>query len=368
MATSQRQPWAPDWAVAPGEVLVEALGERAMTQAELARRMARPLKTISEIANGKAAITPETAIQLERVLGIGASFWNGLEARYREALAGERARKELEDQVSWANQFPVTAMVKHALLPSKSEGPDRIADLLTFFQVSSPLGWQQHWAVQVASYRLPRSETRSEAALAAWLRWGEIVAANIHPATLDPGRLVDAVPGIRSLTRLAAFPVAIERLRRICAEAGVVAVYVPELPGARVSGAARWTREGVPVIQVTLRYRADDQFWHTVFHELGHIIRDPRRETRVEDRETPDEATNEPDIEAAADLFARDALIPPAAYDSFVQTGDFSPRAVREFAKEIGVSPGVVAGRLGHDYPILRTRLARLKRMYPEAD
>jgi len=368
MATSQRQPWAPNWGVAPGEILVEALAERVMTQAELARRMARPLKTISEIATGKSAITPETAIQLERVLGISASFWNGLEARYREALASERARKELEDQVSWANRFPVAAMVKHGLLPSTSEGPDRIADLLSFFRVSSPLGWQQHWAAQVASYRLPKSPTRSEAALAAWLRWGEMVAAEIRPASFDPGKLVDAIPVIRSLTRLAAFPVAIERLRRTCAEAGVVAVYVPELPGARVSGAARWTREGVPVIQVTLRYRADDQFWHTVFHELGHIVRDPRRETRVEDRETPDGASDEPDIETNADLFARNALIPPDAYTSLVQTGDFSPRAVREFAREIGVSPGVVAGRLGHDYPILRVRLAHLKRMYPEAD
>ena len=62
--------WNPTWAVSPGEVLVEALEERDMTQAELARRMARPLKTISEIATGKAAITPETAIQLERALGI----------------------------------------------------------------------------------------------------------------------------------------------------------------------------------------------------------------------------------------------------------------------------------------------------------
>lgn len=41
-----------------------------MPQAELAKRMGRPLKTINEIIQGKAAITPETASQLNQVLHI----------------------------------------------------------------------------------------------------------------------------------------------------------------------------------------------------------------------------------------------------------------------------------------------------------
>jgi len=49
--------------------------------------MDRPAKTINEIANGKAPITPETAIQLELTLGISASFMNQLETNYREHLA-----------------------------------------------------------------------------------------------------------------------------------------------------------------------------------------------------------------------------------------------------------------------------------------
>lgn len=49
--------WKPTWAVSPGEILVEALEERGMSQADLGRRMARPTKTISEIATGRAAIS-----------------------------------------------------------------------------------------------------------------------------------------------------------------------------------------------------------------------------------------------------------------------------------------------------------------------
>jgi len=86
MAT-ERRAWQPDWTVAPGELLLEALKDRGISQSELARRMDRPAMTINEIVNGKAAITPETAIQLELTLGISASFWNQLEAIYREHLA-----------------------------------------------------------------------------------------------------------------------------------------------------------------------------------------------------------------------------------------------------------------------------------------
>jgi len=76
-----------------------------MSQAELAERMGEPRKTISEIINGKAAITPETAIQLERVLGIPASF--GIIANdTTEALARKEEQERLSKQVSGSTKYP----------------------------------------------------------------------------------------------------------------------------------------------------------------------------------------------------------------------------------------------------------------------
>jgi HTH-type transcriptional regulator/antitoxin HigA len=77
----------PNYAVPPGETLRETLESLGMTQSVLAERTGLPKKTINEIIKGKAAITPETAIQLDIVLGIPASFWNNLERNYRETLA-----------------------------------------------------------------------------------------------------------------------------------------------------------------------------------------------------------------------------------------------------------------------------------------
>ena len=76
-----------DLAIPPGELLAEEIEARGMTQRELATLMGRPSQVVNLIINGKKAITPQTAIQLERALGIAATIWVGLEAQYRLALA-----------------------------------------------------------------------------------------------------------------------------------------------------------------------------------------------------------------------------------------------------------------------------------------
>ena len=87
MTSMTRQKIVPDIAIPPGELLAEEIEVRGMTQRELATLMGRPPQVVNLIINGKKAITPQTAIQLERALGIAATIWVGLEAQYRLALA-----------------------------------------------------------------------------------------------------------------------------------------------------------------------------------------------------------------------------------------------------------------------------------------
>ncbi len=68
-----------------------------MTQSELAQCMGRRVKTINEITNGRTAITPETALQLERALGIPAYFWRNREEQYRQYLLAQKDEAKLAE-------------------------------------------------------------------------------------------------------------------------------------------------------------------------------------------------------------------------------------------------------------------------------
>jgi addiction module HigA family antidote len=87
MTSILQNEYQPDIVSPPGETLLETLCAIGMSQTELAKRMDRPVKTINEIVQGKAAITAETALQLEQVLHIPTSFWLKREQQYRESLA-----------------------------------------------------------------------------------------------------------------------------------------------------------------------------------------------------------------------------------------------------------------------------------------
>src|SRR5713226_5519343 len=90
----------PDIAIPPGELLEETLESLGMSQAELARRAGRPVQAINEIVRGTKEITPETALQFERVLGVPAHIWTRLEADYRYTKA------RLEDQARLKDELP----------------------------------------------------------------------------------------------------------------------------------------------------------------------------------------------------------------------------------------------------------------------
>jgi HTH-type transcriptional regulator / antitoxin HigA len=104
MATEVRV-W-PDIAIPPGELLAETLETLGMTQAELSRRTGRPAEAINEIVRGTKEITPETALQLERVLGVPAHIWTRLEADYRDTKARPEDQARLKRERGRAARYP----------------------------------------------------------------------------------------------------------------------------------------------------------------------------------------------------------------------------------------------------------------------
>src|SRR2546422_545901 len=145
MGAEQTFVYSPDYAVPPGDTLLEVMESLGITQADLAERTGRPTKRINEIVKGKAAITPETALQLERVLGVPASFWNNLEQNYRTALARAAERERLEGQLKWLDGIPVRSLVRMKWVEDHSDPVSQLQAILSFFGVASIESRQEVW-------------------------------------------------------------------------------------------------------------------------------------------------------------------------------------------------------------------------------
>ncbi len=344
MSSIVQNQYTPDYVSPPGETLEEILDERGMTQADLASRMGRPKKTISEIVNGKAAITPDTALQLEKVLGISASFWNNRERHYREFLARQEDNKRLKEQVSWLKQLPVKAIIELGWIKLYQDTVEQLREVLNFFAVASPEQWEAIWINNLSvSFRQSPVFTSDRGAVSAWLRRGEIKASEIDCAEFSDRKFREVLTQIRLLT-IQSPEIFQPEMVRLCAESGVALVFVPQLPKTRVCGATRWLNPNKALIQLSLRYKTNDHFWFAFFHEAGHVLLHGKRDVFLEVDNHQD--STEQSKEDEANIFAADFLIPSHEWNNFIQLGNRSKGAIQQFADEIGIHPGIVVGRM----------------------
>ena len=351
--------YRPDSVTPPGETLLEILEEKDMSQAELAERTGRPKKTINEIIKGKTAITPETAIQFEHVLGTPASFWNNRERIYREWLALQEERKALAEHLPWMKKFPIRAMIKLGWMSDYDNPIDQLEALLRFFGIASPMQWQTIWQGAQVSYRQSPTFAADPAAVSAWLRKGEIEAHKIKCQPYNEEHFRESLRQIRALTNEPP-EVFTKELPRLCAQAGAAAVFVPEIPGTRTCGATRWLSPVKAMMMLSLRYKTDDQLCFTFFHEAAHILLHGKRVVFVEGDALVNEECRHQEEEA--DSFAAEFLIPSEKLRHFHPQGaHFSHDDILAFARQVGIAPGIVVGRLQHDGLIPRENFNKLK-------
>ncbi|WP_432814527.1 HigA family addiction module antitoxin [Sphingorhabdus sp.] len=74
----------------PGEILAEELSELGVTATELARQIGVPANRITQIIQGKRAITGDTALRLGHWLEMAAQFWLNLKSTYDLRVAEAR--------------------------------------------------------------------------------------------------------------------------------------------------------------------------------------------------------------------------------------------------------------------------------------
>jgi HTH-type transcriptional regulator/antitoxin HigA len=366
--TEPRDTFTPDWVSPPGDTILDILEERGWSQVELADRLGYTEKFISQLVNGKVALTVDAAVRLERVLGGTLDFWLSREANYQRHLARLEAAQRYAAWVSWLDELPLRDLMATKALPklrvdSKNK-PTLVEACLRFFGVASPDEWRGHYGGMQVAFRRSRAEQSDVGAISAWLRLGEQEAEKLDGPKYDKVKFEQALTHIRALT--CEQPHVFEpKLRKWLHEAGVLLVLVPAIPRTHVSGVARWLNPTRPLIQLSLLGKTNDKFWFTFFHEAAHILlhagnKEDKKSIFLDDPMATERATDP--CEQEANDWAGAFLIPPQHNATLSDLR--SKAAVVAFAQEIGVHPGIVVGRLQHDKLIAPSWMNDLKQSF----
>jgi Zn-dependent peptidase ImmA (M78 family) len=156
----------------------------------------------------------------------------------------------------------------------------------------------------------------------------------------------------------------LQKLRSACAECGVALAIAPTPEDCAASGVAKFLTHTKALILLSFRYKSDDQFWFTFFHEAGHLLLHGERGIFVE------EEKNEIDINAEekeANEFALDVLF-PGTLKSELQNMPVTEKNIKALANKANVSLGIVVGQLRHSERIPYNRFTGFIRRYSWED
>lgn len=349
----------PDYSVHPGTILGETLESRGLSKKEAADRCGISAKHLNQILHEKAAIVPEVAISLEKVLGIAANIWTNIQSNYELSKARAQSLKTSSEAYEWARRFPVNEMTKRNWIPNPENKAQTANLLLQFFGVSNTNAWEKWFGELQVSYRSSPSFKRAPEAVSAWLRQGEILSQNITISSFNEAKFKSALREITTLS-LKSPEIFEPEMKKKCAEAGVSIVFLGELPKTRLSGATRWMSKDKALIMLSLRHKTNDHFWFSFFHEAGHILLHGKKMLSLDDIKH-----SNTDAEKEADRFAANMLIPEREYRSFsenmIRADEIS---ITQFARKAGIAPGIVVGRLQHDKIIDYSEMNNLKEKF----
>jgi len=345
--------FAPDWAIAPGEILASELKARGMSQTDLAYRTSLSIKHVNQIIKRNVPLSAEVALSFERALGVSATFWLTTEAVWQAHSSAMVARQSLGKHESWLKAFPLAALANKGILNVRDDIATQVEDLLRFFQVTDPSAFDKVWLQPQVNYKRSQTNKLDPYATATWVRLAEREAQQlaIDSPVYSPKELRAAardLPAYTSMPLIAGFKAARSRLRK----AGVMLVFVEPLDKTGLFGISKTLDDGRHMIGLTGRMKKLDSFWFALAHEVAHILLHPKRSTFI-DTSTSMASDDDDDQEGEANRFASELYLPSQAREKLLSLG---AAGVPVLAEEFGVGVAMVAGQYAHlenAYPLM---------------
>ena len=338
MANKKDNDFTPVVALPPGETIKENMIFLGMTQKELATRLDVTEKHLSNILNGNAPITYDTALKLEVTIGPSAEFWMNLETNYQLNKARIGKEKDFKEDLEILKDIPYKLMSDYGWIDEENDRKKRVTNLREFFGVTKVSSIQQ--AYEVAFRQQKVINEISDFGVLAWLRKAEIEGRKVDVAEYNKSKLRKSIPRFRMLTTKQPeefYP----EMKELCTDIGIALVLVNYIPKTYICGATIWRNKKV-ILALSLRGKRADVFWFTFFHEIAHLLNHSKKEFHISyDRDRD---------EIEADILASNYLIPENAYRTFINNHpSFRREDIEKYALEIGVAPFILIGRLQHD-------------------
>jgi len=355
---TEEQQFAPDWFSMPGDTLVAAMRRQNVMPDKVAVALEGGMDALRGLVAGSVSIDMRRARALAATLGGTAEFWLQRQANYERAL--DRAVRCVLDTEGeeWLERVPVPGGKSRGHL-SEVRKQEELRRRLVFFNVNNLRTWMTRYGYLRGETQFRTSPTllSDEGAVSIWLRQGEIEATMASTKPWNSNVLREKLDDVRKLSKVSHPARFLPKLRSICAEAGVALVIVRPPKGCRASGAVRFLAADKAMILLSFRFRADDQFWFTVFHELGHLLLHEGK-TFVDDEETLQD-----DREREANEFASNCIIPKAREAEFLRLKP-NREAILRFSVSLGIAAGLTVGQMQHREIIGHEKFNKLKRRW----
>lgn len=347
----------PNWTSAPGDTILDLLNERNISIDHFAQQMDSSREYVEKLIAGQNEINQETSKKLSGILGSSEDFWLRREFQYRE----DQVRLNQVAETSWLKLLPISDMIKYGWI--KQEVSKSVKSLLAYFGVNSINEWHLKYEAEMAqvSFRTSSTFKQQPAAVAAWLRQGELQSQPIFCNSWNPDLFKETLFEIKKLTKIKDPIDFLPKLAKLCAKCGVAIAIARTPNGCQASGVTKFLTTDRALIMLSFRYLTDDHFWFTFFHEAGHLVLHDKRAVFVEELGKNRLISQE---EEEANNFAAEMLIPASLRPELMRLAVSNKRSIIGFATKAGVSAGIVIGQLQHSGKLEYHRMNSYKRKY----
>ena len=264
-------------AVPPGMTIKEVLEDHHMTQKELAARLGLSEKHISKLINGEVPLTQDVAIRLERVLDIEASFWNGLEAAYREAILKVEYENSIDEEINFAKPFGYAKLARLGIVPETKKAAEQVNNLQKFFEVASLKNVANDMVMPLVYENIKDMEPDKKSAIYTLVQITKGRARFVEVNPYNAELLETFIPKIKDLSSEPLIGVK-EPLKDMLAACGVIIVYLPIIDNI-TSTCITYSKGNSIVLGIPTE--DSDGFWTLLGEALQNLVeRDYQRSNR----------------------------------------------------------------------------------------